>query len=183
MRKITSVNVLVHPDFDAREHFTDSSELSPTQLDLRSRWEERVRQIAEQDDAILIYLTALSPEVSRRVLDDEDLIPNSLIKDEVQRIKRWGNILGNRFVLFHEDDEITHGKFNELTRGEFIVDQEAQLVSFGEYGDLCASGFVQKYKKALGITTRPSVDMALSLLHKDRIGAQTETVGRRRIEA
>ncbi|HUQ85846.1 MAG TPA: hypothetical protein VM077_05995 [Candidatus Limnocylindrales bacterium] len=176
--RIAEVNLIVHPDYDALYNGDTSATLHPLQKGLRAAWSQRTSEIALRENSLLIYVSALQAKDLRK--------PRSYLKgikkDDVSRISDWRKMLGDRLIVFPKEPSVTRtvlaDTFNQ--RGYSLDQENAILVAYGEYEELCVKGESELFQDSLGIPdSRTFIDRRQSLAYCD-YDAEAQMISPRR---
>lgn len=148
--------MLVHPDYHAMKVIPVQEELHPLQIGLKRKWSRKFEAIHDDESSMLFYVTALEQyELSRGLRNTYDL-GNFIKQQDIERIKRLQEMLGERLVLIANHIPITR---ELLIGGEgqesVTFDPEiARLFVFGEYYGgrfTCVETWGEAAKKALAV--------------------------------
>lgn len=150
--EIKEITVLVHPDHTQRR--SGYLYRSPWQEELRRRWDFRVEKLEKNSNGILIYFSDIITEMLQKYFNDS-LEPPKLDKEELDRIKRYRQVLGDRFFLFGHNDHPETSDFNCLFRERGMTisvnNVELTMTAMGEWYEGCVNAWGQEVKAALGI--------------------------------
>lgn len=164
MSRISTVHVLVHPDYNARNDTHAHLGLHPIQKDLRASWEGQAITISKSPCELLVYISAFGIDKLRNdstKVTDRDVI----LEDDLDRIRRFSDLLGDRLVILPNDFHAVVGLFNKaVKRNNLTFDTDSlQVRAFGEYYEGCVKTWGNLISKALGVSDeRYSTERELS---------------------
>ena len=137
---ISDIDLLVHPDYYQIER--PFPELHPIQENLRAAWQSRVQSISTNKHHALFYFSPFSKQYidnptlhNLQILLGRKKIP--LLEHDIGRIKRFGSMLKDRFVLFGSNDfPIKNGLLRIFNERNFTYEPDrTNIWSYGELTD------------------------------------------------
>jgi hypothetical protein len=163
--EIKQIDVLVHPDYHLIWEDTESG--FNAQQSLRARWDSRIVNLAKDGDGILFYYSGIP--LSPHILYEGITINEDLKKEEQLRLRRYQDLLGDRFICFSSPWEEPNAEFLQSLlkkRGLKYRPSSTLLTAYGEYLDLCVISWQEATGEALFIPYKNySVDANLSVKH------------------
>lgn len=127
MEIISSIDVLVHPDFHPIycSRIVDSLE-----TDLRSSWDSRTSELANNNKSALLYIAAW-----------EQGFPESLaMQEDLDRTSRYRKILENRLVLYLNYAQPTAHQINKyFASNGLVIASDPEINIYGEYRQICVA--------------------------------------------
>lgn len=165
MQKISDLYLLVHPDHQARRDYQHP--LHPYQQELRIAWERKVKEIRNDPEAALFYVSPLSALALSRGLQDHRSLSFDLDRKEIQRIERWKDTLEERMVVFPERRFRRRDVMNAL-KGFYFNEDELTLRAFGEYEDFCVRVWRDDLRDHLGLQPESAITLDNLSLSKER---------------
>lgn len=135
MNLITQFNVLIHPDYHAMNVKPPQINLYPLQTHLRSMWEKRAQFIRKDPSLMLIYISSLDQKELSLGLQNPSALENPVQLVDIERIKRFQELLGDRFNLIANQAPITRELLvSQADQEPVSYDPEnSKLFAFGEY--------------------------------------------------
>lgn len=147
--EINQFDVLVHPDFHLR--WVEKPVLSASHIRRRQRWDQRVVELKRNNQAVLLHFSSfLQLYGVSGVIDRGN---NKIYKDELERIRRYKDQLGNRYLLFAGNERPLFETLQRILiiRGLSYDPQNSVLYAYGEYYPRCVEGWRKHLVKELGI--------------------------------
>jgi hypothetical protein len=150
---VSQIDILVHPDFYQMD--TPELPLHSRQIELRKKWDERIKELQKNDEAILIYFSNIPEEKLKQVMKGEAIITNGIERDDLGRIERYKELLGERFILYSKmvpnDGEIKR-TFDE--KGMTYKADTTKIYPYGEALEACVTAYSWHIKEELQIPNR-----------------------------
>lgn len=179
--EITSIDILVHPRYVQRRRGSRSHELRQIQIDVAERWDERVHELAQQRDAILLYFSTmrLGDEPIEKYITGE-LPVEERDNEDLERIKQYKNLLGERLFVF-QGDWLPYGDmlYEAITSRGFSLSPYVEVRAYGELYDACVQAWGEVVVEELEIPRKRLVlnrDLSLSLIDRDRIWKEIDAI-------
>ncbi|MFA5894208.1 MAG: hypothetical protein WC851_00355 [Candidatus Shapirobacteria bacterium] len=148
---ITQIDVLIHPDFYQMKN--PSMPLHQIQKDLRSLWDERVNELRNSGDGVLIYFSNMPKDELAMGMRNKNSLDNDIKRGDIDRIKRYQRELGDRFILFSELEQPSAEQLKDIfsSRGFSYEPDETKLCPYGEAFDACVTAWGYHIKTVLQI--------------------------------
>ena len=149
--EIRQIDVLVHPDF--YQINTPNLPLHPRQKELRKKWEERINSLVRQEGAMLIYFSNIPRDRLNEALNGETNILNKIEREDIERIRRYREELGKRFVLFSKLELPSKHRLEEIfrERGLTYRPDQVKIYPYGEVFEACVTAWGYHTKRELNI--------------------------------
>lgn len=147
---ITHFEALVHPDYNLM--WSETPVLTPEHVLRRHAWDQRVEEIAQNPQAVLLYFSCFlqSQELKYYLIKDRS---SSVYLEESDRIRKYKEKLQERFFSFAGNQYPSAATLERLlqSRGFFHAQVGTTLTVYGEYYDSCVNQWGTRLKTVLGL--------------------------------
>ncbi len=147
LRRIEQIDFLVHPDYNLLAPSIDPKcqvKPNPNQSELRDRWDQRVADLANDENAFMVYISAFpgSPPVCKQLalpwLTYQPVNPQVLINFNSERMQKYQEKLGERALFYYFELPSSQKLLLDLAEQGFRYDRfRTKKVFYGEYLEVC----------------------------------------------
>lgn len=140
--KVTQIDLAIHQDYHNMSH--KPAVVDKRQKVLRERWEIRAQELAKMPGGVMVVFPA-SRALQLKTTE------NPLVRDERERIKKLGSLLGDRLHV-PEGIDLLEDEYRSLFQfRNWILSDNINLWVYGEYYGSCVRGWGEIAQKALEI--------------------------------